>query len=369
MGQGVTVVLEAPEQVGLHTYDLPEPGQGQVLVQMARANVCGSELHNYKGNHPNATFGGVMGHEGLGTIARLGPGRTVDATGAPISEGDRVVATYFECCRACPPCQRGDFNLCRNAYVNRWRPAAEPPHFHGTFGSHYLVHTNQYLYKVPDALSDRIAAGANCAVAQMLYAIEVAGLRPGETVLVQGAGGLGLAAVAAARATGCRIVVTEVAEERLTQARAFGAHDVIDVAALDAVGTRKAIEQRLQDDGVDAVMELTGVGPAMEIGVAALRPGGRYISVALGAGQPMSLGASALTRSGAVLRGVMRYQPWFLGKALAFLTDHADLPWERLIDAEYDLADVSDALADAGARRVVRPSLIPSLAAGRSSVD
>ncbi len=162
--RGRLVFLSAPQQIEYLEYELPEPEPGGILAKIVRANVCGSELHIWKGLHPTVKRC-VMGHEVVGRVARVGAGVERDFNGEPLGVGDRITATYFQNCRRCRACRVGQFNLCENAYTFWMQPPQNPPHFHGTFGTHYYIHPDQYVYRVPDEVSDQVASFANCALA------------------------------------------------------------------------------------------------------------------------------------------------------------------------------------------------------------
>jgi len=218
---GKLVYLDEPEEIQIKEHEVPEPGPNGILTEVVRANVCGSELHIWKGLHPEVKEG-VLGHEALCRVSELGANVDTDYAGEPVAEGDLIAPAYFITCRKCAACQRGQFNLCENAYENWSKPPEEPPHFHGTFGTHYFVHPDQYFYKVPEGLAPGIAAGANCALSQVLYGIDEIGVASDDTVVVQGAGGLGLNAIAVANERGAETIVVEGVDRRLNRAEAFG---------------------------------------------------------------------------------------------------------------------------------------------------
>src|SRR5260370_15502728 len=168
-------------------------------------------------------MGSVLGHEMMGRVLAVGPGVESDYAGAALRPGDRVVCPYFITCRRCPACQAGLFNLCTNCYRHWSLPADAPPHFHGAFRTHYYVHPDQYLYKVPDGVPDAAAASANCALSELLYGLDQAGVAAGEQGVVHGAGGLGLCALAVAKARAARTIVIDGVARRLGLAPPVGA--------------------------------------------------------------------------------------------------------------------------------------------------
>lgn len=354
--QGVVAVMTAPGKLSFVHYALPRPGPGAVLAAIVRTHICGSERHIWRGLHPTKRSG-VLGHEALARVVALGDGVACDFAQRPIAVGDRIVAAYFMTCRRCPPCQEGRFHLCDNAYRYWSMEADEYPHFHGTFASHYYIHPDQYFYKVPDAVPDRAAAGANCALAQVYFGLDQARLRWGETVVVQGLGGLGLSACALARTMGATVIGIDGVAGRLEAAAAFGAHHVIDLREHDSPKRRcEAVCALSNGRGADLVLEVTGVPAALQEAILLARPGARCISIGnISPGQLASFDPGLLTRKSVTIIPVMRYDPWYLDRALQFLaTAGQGYPFETLVDAEFTFPELADALnltGDSGFRR------------------
>jgi len=355
------VYLTEPEEVEIREYEVPEPDPGTVLTTVERANVCGSELHIWRGYHPEVE-NAVLGHEALCRIDELGEGVETDYAGEPVEPGDLVAPAYFITCRRCPACREGQFHLCENAYEHWSKPPEEPPHFHGTFGTHYLINRDQYFYKVPEELDPGVAAGANCALSQVMFGLDEAGVDYGDTVVVQGAGGLGLNAVAYANERGARTVVVEGVDGRIERAREFGADHVVDFREYDDVEARADRVRTLTDGvGADVCVEVAGVPEAFAEGIHLLRPGGRYLEMGnVNPGHTTAFDPGLLTRKSIDVTSVVRYDPWYLSKALDFLAANADsYPYGNLLDAEFDLVDVEEALATSDRREVTRATLRP----------
>jgi threonine dehydrogenase-like Zn-dependent dehydrogenase len=362
MGEtGRVVNMLEPGRLALESYPVPEPEPGAVVAEIARANVCGSELHIWRGHHPTKRSG-VLGHEMVLRVRALGAGVTSDFAGAPVRPGDRIAAAYFLTCRRCGPCRRAQFHLCENAYRFWSLDPATPPHFHGAFATHYYLHPDQYFYKVPDAVPDEWAAGANCALSQVYFGLDEAGLAAGETLVVQGAGGLGLYAVAVAKERGARVIVIDLAERRLAEARAFGADAVIDGRTVATPAARaEAVRDLTGGEGADVGLEVAGVPEAFAEGIQLVRPGGRYVEIGnISPGLEVAFDPGLLTRRSIRIIPVVRYQPWYLKKALDFLARTADrFPFGTLLDATFPLDRVEEALDRSARREVVRASLVP----------
>jgi len=208
----------------INEYPVVEPDPGAIVVKMTVANVCGSDLHYWRGEQDYARMGRPLplntGHEHVGTIAKLGDGVTTDAAGRPLSLGDRVAYRYFFPCGHCKACLARHFKSCPVRQAN-WLVSCEQwPHFQGGFGQYFYLRPNHAMFKLPPEITDEMAAGVNCAYTQVYAGLDIAGLKAGQTVVVQGAGGLGVYACAVAREMGAgRVIVIDGIDERLELAQ------------------------------------------------------------------------------------------------------------------------------------------------------
>jgi L-iditol 2-dehydrogenase len=360
---GRVAALVGPADVVVKEFEVPEPQAGELLVRVRRANLCGSELHIFHFHHPLIREC-VLGHEFVGEIAALGEGVTADYAGEPVAVGDRITAAYFITCHRCAACRLGDVHLCEHAYDYWSRPADTPPHFHGTFATHYLVHRDQYFYKVPEAVGDAAAAGANCGLSQVLFALDEVGLRAGQSLVIQGAGGLGLYAAAVARETGANVVMVEGSPERIALAQRFGVDAVVDMQRHPTMEDRLArVRELTAARGADIVIELTGVPAAFTEALELVRPGGTVISIGnvnVGPSHEVALSPGLVTRKAITVRGFVRYHPWYLHRALRFLERRQALhPFDELSDRAYGLDEIGEAIARGEERRVARPAIVP----------
>jgi threonine dehydrogenase-like Zn-dependent dehydrogenase len=362
MVKGRLANMLEPGKLEFREYDVPEPGPGAIIARVVRSNVCGSELHIWCGHHPNKKTGG-LGHEVVGVVERLGPGTTHDHAGRPLTEGDRIVATYFIHCRRCYPCSKGQPWLCENAYQFWARQPDDAPHFHATFASHWYIHPEQAFFKVPNDVSDKAAASANCALSQVYFGLDQASVGYGDSVVIQGAGGLGLNAAAVAREKGAEVIVIDSIPERLARATQFGAHHLIDMNEFPTTDSRmEAVFALTGGRGADFCMEVTGVVDAFPEATRLVRLGGTVISIGtLNPGQMVPYDPGYALRRGVTVIPAMRYFGHYLDKSLRFLSKTADrYPHDTLLDADYALDDVAQALSDSAARTVTRASLVVS---------
>ena len=362
--KGKAAVLMGKMEVAVKQFDLPSVEPGAVLLEVIKANVCGSDVHIWHGLHPVIKKGVVLGHEFIGRILKLGEGVTTDYAGAPVKVGDRVVAPYYLTCLKCAPCLRGELALCQNAYKFTASPPETPPHFHGSYATHYYIHSNQYFYKVPDRLPDAVAAGANCGLSQVYYGLDQANLSMGETVVIQGAGGLGLHASAVAKEKGANVVIIEGAPERLKLAKAFGVDHLIDLSQLAKVEERvEQVKKISGSDGADVVLEVSGVPAAFSEALQLVRPGGRVVSIGnilVGPEFEIPVCPGVITRKSIIVKGIVRYAPWYLYRSLQFLQRNlGKYPYEKFSDREYALAEVQEALVRSEKRTIGRAIIAP----------
>ncbi len=171
--KGRVAFIPTAHKIEFHEYDLPAAPAGGLLAAVTQTNVCGSEVHMWKGE-----FGrrGVMpGHEMSGRIEALGAGVKTDWAGVPVKEGDRIAPVYYTVCNRCVNCVSGNHAACTAKVVGARHPD-EPPHFTATFATHYLVKPDQHFYRVPDNVPDLVASSANCAMSQVFWSLDRARL-------------------------------------------------------------------------------------------------------------------------------------------------------------------------------------------------
>jgi threonine dehydrogenase-like Zn-dependent dehydrogenase len=346
---------------------LPDVGPGQILVRVTRANICGSDIHAWHGTFAMGGLGGqlptVLGHEMVGAVEALGDGVTTDSNGSALEVGTRVVFPYFFPCHTCRNCLAGRRNACLNLTMAMLGRADQPPYFVGGYGDYFLLPAGAVVYSVPDSVSDDIAAGANCALSQVMYGLERVDLQLGETVVVQGAGALGLYAVAVAKARGAeRVIAIDGVSERLALARDFGADAVIDINEVSTVKDRVRRVRALTDGhGADVAVEVVGHPSAIDEGLKTLGQFGRYVEIGnINSGNTFEFDPSRFVFGNKAMVGVSLYDPAVLWRALMFLEQHQHaLPLNRLAAASYSLDDINEAFASADSKQDVRASIIP----------
>ena len=359
--RGRMAYMDGPGELSFREYDVPQEIEpGAVLLEVIQSNVCGSELHIFAGHHPVLKQGG-LGHEMIGRVLQCGAGVETDNAGRPIKPGDRVVPVYWATCNQCRACSAGLQIHCENKF-KYWGRQDEPPHFHGaTFATHYYIHPDQVFFKVPDGVPAAVAASANCALSQVLYGLEAIGVMSGHNVVIQGAGGLGLNAIAVAKDKGAVVVVVDGVPARLELAKAFGADHVVDMGAHPAPNDRAARVMEIYDGyGADVAVEVTGVPSAVMEGLNMVRNGGAYLVMGtILPGQTTEFDPGLMLRRSVTMRGINHYPPHYLNKALQFLErNQGRYPFDRLLDQSFPLAETKAAIEQSAARKVVRATIV-----------
>ncbi|MBW3540898.1 MAG: zinc-binding dehydrogenase, partial [Planctomycetes bacterium] len=348
-------------------YPIADPRPGEILVKVRLANVCGSDLHAWRGEYDISRGHGEpfrlsIGHEMCGEVARLGEGVSCDSAGQPLAAGDRVVYQYFCPCGHCRSCQRGKTPRCETGMRYRF-PPDEPPHFNAAYGQYYYVRPRQAVFKVPDNVPDDLAGPANCALAQVIDALERGRVGLGDTLVIQGAGGLGINAVAVARERGVsQIIVVDGVASRLELAREFGADETIDLAEFATPEARVRRVRELTDGrGADAVLELVGHAAVVPEGLEMLASGGDYLMVGnINQRQRCEIRPANLVHGGKTLHGLMWYRPESLQQALLLLsTRAARYPFHKILSHRYPLTAIDDAFREQDDGRVQRAALLP----------
>ncbi|MFJ8535094.1 Zn-dependent alcohol dehydrogenase [Streptomyces sp. NPDC093591] len=260
--------------------DLPDPGPGQVRVRLAAAGVCHSDLSLSNGTM-RVPVPAVLGHEGAGTVVAVGEGVTHVAPGAG------VVLNWAPSCGSCHACSLGEVWLCANAlngaadvYARTTAGTDLHPGLNVAAFAEETVVSAGCLLPLPDGVPLTDAALLGCAVLTGYGAVHhSARVQPGETVAVYGVGGVGLAALQAARIAGAaKIVAVDVSPEKEELARAAGATDYV-IASAD---TAREIRALTGKQGVDVAVECVGRATTIRTAWDSTRRGGRTTVVGIG---------------------------------------------------------------------------------------
>lgn len=351
-------------------YDLPELEPGAILVKITMAGICGSDLHNWRGdleNRPMPPSGTAFGHEGTGVVYALGSGVSSDFRGQSLREGDRVLFSATHSCGRCRHCLSGDTNLCAQHVLNYRRvDAGQFPYFIGTYADYIYLPPNHPIYRAPDELSDEELVPVNCAVGTVMQGLRKAGMQAGQRVVFQGSGGLGLAGAGLARILGATtIIAIDGQAPRLRLAEEFGATHTIDINEFETADERAERVREITDgEGADIVVELVGLPELVEEGLKMLGAGGTFVEIGNIVGtRKAEINPTVLLRGRRIIGSAM-YRQSLLPELLDILVrNHRELPFHKIISHRFPLADVNEAFGESewSGRRtdVIRGVLVP----------
>ena len=370
MAKAKAAVFYAPgKPFEIRDVTVPDVEPDAVLIKVSLANICGSDLHFWRGDAPLriSEDGWIYGHEMMGRVAELGSKVKTDSLGRALREGDRVAYTYFVACRRCPACLNNQPAACPNKIGRPLGPSTFP-HFHGAFAEYYYLQPGGHIFKVPDELTDEMVSPVNCALSQVLFGLHQAGLRFGGSIVIQGAGGLGVQAAAVAKDMGApTIIVVDQVPGRLALAKAFGADHTINLKDMPERKDRVALVRKLTGGyGADIACDFVGFPQVIPEGIEMLGPGGTYLEIGtISRGAKIELEPAQLVWGAKKIVGVIMYDPWVIPRALDFLVrNRTRFPFDRLISNTYPLEKINEAFAasewhgrDAGT--ITRAALIP----------
>ncbi|MDQ0786113.1 Zn-dependent alcohol dehydrogenase [Streptomyces sp. B3I8] len=274
----VLPALGAPLEIA--EIDLPDPGPGRVRIRLAAVGVCHSDLSLSDGTM-RVPLPAVLGHEGAGTVVAVGEGVT------HVAPGVGAVLNWAPACGSCHACELGEGWLCANALngaAEVYARTTDGTELHpglnvAAFAEETVVPAGCVL-PAPDGVPLADAALLGCAVLTGYGAVHhAARVRPGETVAVFGAGGVGLAALQAARIAGAgRVVAVDVSPEKESLARRAGATDYVVASST----TAREIRGLTGRQGVDVAVECVGRAVTIRTAWESTRRGGRTVVVGIG---------------------------------------------------------------------------------------
>lgn len=311
--------------------DVPRPtmAPGDVLVAVGAAGLCRTDLALQAGRHDGAALAPfTLGHEIAGRVVEIGPG--VD----PALDGTRVLVSAMYYCGDCDMCARGAHSVCRRIGVRGYGVGID-----GGVADFVLVRA-RHVVSI-GALDYAVAAPLADAASTTYHAVRSVRdvLVPGTTAVVIGVGGLGAFAVQwLVQLPGVQILAVDTDEDKLSLATALGAHEAVDPGAASLAALARE---------VDVVLDLVGTDETLATGLALIRGGGRLVVAGISGGR-VQIGWDVLPRNGQFIntRGYDRHD-------LVDVVRLAGLAAVRVPHECYEFADVTRALADLAAGRVV----------------
>lgn len=354
------ILYEQKKPLVVEEIEIEDPKQGEVMVKMAAAGVCRSDLSFIEGLWP-ALLPMVMGHEGAGVVEKIGPGVTL------VQPGDHVILSFVPSCGTCRNCTRGKPYLCAAGPSSVMRDGTtrfkkgEQQLFHQTavsaFSEHIVTHETA-MVKIRDDMPLDKAALIGCGVMTGMGAvINTAKVEPGSCVAVFGCGGVGLNVIQGAALSGAaKIIAVDTLDRKLDMAKGFGATHLVNGSKEDAGAKIREISG---GTGADYSFEVVGLPELVTQAFDATDPGGQAIMVGMPPlGSPITINSTALF-VGKTLKGALYGSSRFRTDmpALVDLYMGGKVKLDELITRSYPLEKINDAF-DAMKKGEVARSII-----------
>jgi len=367
--KGKAAVLEKfHEPLAIREYEVQPLKAGEVLVEVAGAGVCGSDVHMWEGRDPRTILPIIPGHEGVGRVADLG-GPKKDIFGRDLKPGDAVMWERGIMCGHCYYCVvRKQPALCPNRLTYGLSiGCADPPHFQGNYAQYlHLRATGSHMIKLEGVAGDvkpEVLVPATCSGATAASAVEQCGVRPGDTVVIQGPGPVGLFVLAFVREHGAGDVIvigTEADKGRLELCREFGATDTLVIGELDQEERRQYVLDRTHGVGANVVLDCTGVPQAMPEGLSLVAPYGGYCfpGIATPVGEVSIPVFEMMARKNVRMQGVWCSDTNHLYAAIR-LVAAGRYPFEKIVTHTFPLEEATDALRKMQSREAMKAVLLP----------
>lgn len=350
-------------------FPVPEPEPGAMLLKMHMASICGSDVHRWRqelGPPPEGPW--IGGHEGTGEVYKLGAEVSTDSLGQPIKEGDRLVYNYVKPCGRCydwhfarQPIQ------CPNHFSSGFTHPAKPPYyFNGCFAEYFYLRPGMDVFKVPDELSDDMVAPLNCAFSQVTYGLSRVGIRFGDNVVIQGAGGLGIYATVIAKSMSANnVIIIDRLEERLNLAKRFGADYTIDMNEYKTPEERvERVKEIVGNQGADIVVEVVGRPDPVVEGIHMVRVGGKYLwigNISAGMNLKAEIEPSDIVTWDRTIVGCVLYESWVIPRILNFLKKNLKrYPFEEVLShRKFKLSEINEAFELSYRHEISRAAIVP----------
>lgn len=327
-----------------------DPGPGQMLLRTVIGGVCGSDAHRLSGDQPDPGRPVCFGHEGIGRVEALGAGRTTDGAGEPLREGDLVYWTPSGPTPSSFP-------------ATGWPPPDDVPN-PASYQDYATLGPENPCYRIPAGTDPEAVIAFGCAMPTALGGLDRLGpIEPGQTVLVQGSGPVGLSAtVLAALGDAARVIVIGAPADRLAAATRLGASTVIPLLTTTEAERRATVLDLTDGRGPDVVVEATGRVEAFPEGMALLAPAGRYLVLGIYSGQrTVELDVVRLNNLSQRVVGSLgpsRFADY--NTTIALARDHgARLGFADLVTHRAPLADAEAAIGVAGRGEAIKAVVLP----------
>lgn len=335
-------VLWDQKEIRIEEIDIPVPKDGEVLVKNMISTTCGTDVKNYKRGYPLVKPPHPFGHEFSGVIQEIGP----NVKGFKV--GDRVAVHNSAPCCKCYYCKKGLYSMCEDNLFNR-----------GSYAEYTLVPqriVEQNMFVMPDDMSFKKASlmePLSCAV----YGIENCPIKLGDTLVINGAGPIGLMFARLAVLRGAKVIVTDIVDSRLEVAKKMGVWKTVNLSGIDDT---VSYVKELTDEkrGADIVIEATGLIEIWNNSIKMARKGG-FVLLFGGtkSGSELQVDSTLLHYSQITIKGVFHTTPQYVREAFELLKlgviDENDF-----IQNEYPIDKLEDAILEHASGKVIKNCIV-----------
>ncbi len=361
-------VLTAPRTVEVQQFKYPKLVKGGAIIRMELAGICGTDKHTYKGEcrqyagTPQETmtpFPIIQGHENVGIIEDIDAlgAKNLEFDGQELKVGDRVVMCPDVACGHCWFCKHiPDYPWCDtlHSYSNSYC-CNEEPHLFGGFSEYMAIMPDVKLYKVPEGMSAETAMFAelfdvtySLDKAKELYAFDGEGFAFGDTVVIQGAGPLGIMHLIKARLLGAdKVIMTDWSEFRLNIAKQYGADITMCLKNTTQEERIDIVKQATGGRGADVVVECAGEPEAFPEGVEMVRKAGVYLIVGnfVDVGRDVQLKPHVICSKNLRIMGVGNHPLSGYNPSLRMMQRYQNqYPFDKLITDRFSINQVKQAI-------------------------
>lgn len=363
MMESKALVLEKfNEPLVMRTFPIPKLKEGEVLVRVEAAGVCGSDVHMWEGRDPRIRLPMIPGHEGIGEVVELN-GEKKDLQGTPLKVGDKALWNRGITCGHCYFCKvKMEPSLCPNRWVYGIHTSCvDPPYLTGNYSEYLLLDRNTDLFKIGLNVDLSVLVPASCSGATAAHAFDLSKMDSGDSVLVQGVGPLGIFAVAFANSFGAfQSIVIGGTEQRLEMCKALGATLTLNRHHVSLKERKEAVMALTHGRGVDLAFEMAGEPEALQECISLIRNGGACISA--GFGEPhgtINLDCfHDLNRKNLRLQGIWTSDVRHTHMALQLILSRIE-DFRQLITHRFPLEQANEALKVMKNKEAVKAVLLP----------
>ena len=335
-------MLYGIEDIRFVELPIPTPGPGEVVVKNKVSTTCGTDVKIFKRGYPLLKPPHVYGHEFSGVVESVGEGVT------KFKPGDRIAVHNSAPCGACYWCKHDQPSLCDDQLFNR-----------GSYAEYMLIPERLVrvnMFHIPDSLSHKAASlmePLSCAV----YGIENTPIALGDTVVVNGAGPIGLMFVKLAVLRGAKVIVTDMRDNRLALATKLGAWKTVNLTGIDDSVT--AVRELTDDQrGADVVIEATGLVAVWKTSIDMVRRGGFVLEFGgTKSGSILEADSTRIHYSQITIKGVYHTTPRSVQTSLELIKRGVITP-EDFVQNEYSLDELEQAIREHASGAVIKNCIV-----------